>query len=138
MFKTSKTQFTSLALTATCILGQATLALADGPAVPAGSAPAAGGAQQPSPIMSLVPFVAMFAVVYFLMIRPQQKRMKEQQNMLAKLATGDEVVTTGGLLGRITEVGEPYLTLEIAAGVRVHVLKSQVSQVVPKGTLKAA
>ena len=95
--------------------------------------PAAGGGM--SQIVILVVFVAVF---YFLLIRPQQKRMKEQQNMLAKLATGDEVVTTGGLLGRITEVGEPYLTLEIAAGVRVHVLKSQVSQVVPKGTMKAA
>ena len=58
--------------------------------------------------------------------------------MLAKLATGDEVVTTGGLLGRITEVGEPYLTVEIAEGVRVRVLKSQIAQVVPKGTMKAA
>ncbi len=97
------------------------------------AAPAAGGGM--SQILILVVFVVVF---YFLLIRPQQKRAKEQQNMLAKLATGDEVVTTGGLLGRITEVGEPYLTVEIAEGVRVRVLKSQIAQVVPKGTIKAA
>jgi preprotein translocase subunit YajC len=97
------------------------------------AAPAAGGGM--SQILILVVFVVVF---YFLLIRPQQKRAKEQQNMLAKLATGDEVVTTGGLLGRITEVGEPYLTVEIAEGVRVRVLKSQIAQVVPKGTMKAA
>jgi preprotein translocase subunit YajC len=88
-----------------------------------------------SQIIILVVFVAVF---YFLLIRPQQKRAKEQQNMLSRLANGDEVVTTGGLLGRITAVGDPYLTLEIADGVRVHVLKGQISQVVPKGTMKAA
>ncbi len=97
------------------------------------AAPAAAGGM--SQIVILVVFVVVF---YFLLIRPQQKRAKELQNMLAKLATGDEVVTTGGLLGRITEVGDPYLTLEIADGVRVRVLKGQISQVVPKGTLKAA
>ena len=88
-----------------------------------------------SQIIILVVFVVVF---YFLLIRPQQKRVKEQQNMLSRLATGDEIVTTGGLLGRITEVGDPYLTVEIADGVRVRVLKSQISQVVPKGTIKAA
>jgi len=88
-----------------------------------------------SQIVILVVFVVVF---YFLLIRPQQKRMKDQQNMLAKLAVGDEVVTTGGLLGRIIEVGDPYLLLEIADGVRVRVLKNQISQIVPKGTLKGA
>jgi len=88
-----------------------------------------------SQILILVVFVVVF---YFLLIRPQQKRAKEQQNMLSKLATGDEIVTTGGILGRITEVGDPYLTVEIADGVRVRVLKSQISQVVPKGTMKGA
>ena len=89
-------------------------------------------------VAQFAPLLAIFGVFYFLLIRPQQKQAKEQQNMLAKLATGDEVVTTGGLLGRITEVGEPYLTVEIAEGVRVRVLKSQIAQVVPKGTMKAA
>jgi preprotein translocase subunit YajC len=89
-------------------------------------APSAGGGM--SQILILVVFVVVF---YFLLIRPQQKRAKEQQNMLSRLATGDEIVTTGGILGRITEVGDPYLTVEIADGVRVRVLKSQISQVVP-------
>jgi preprotein translocase subunit YajC len=93
---------------------------------------ASGGMSQ---ILILVVFVVVF---YFLLIRPQQKRAKEQQNMLSKLATGDEVVTTSGILGRITEVGDPYLTVEIADGVRVRVLKTQISQVVPKGTIKGA
>jgi preprotein translocase subunit YajC len=97
------------------------------------AAPSAGGGM--SQILILVVFVVVF---YFLLIRPQQKRAKEQQNMLSRLATGDEVVTTGGILGRITEVGDPYLTVEIADGVRVRVLKSQISQVVPKGTMKGA
>jgi preprotein translocase subunit YajC len=96
------------------------------------AAPSAGGMSQ---ILILVVFVVVF---YFLLIRPQQKRAKEQQNMLSRLATGDEIVTTGGILGRITEVGDPYLTVEIADGVRVRVLKSQISQVVPKGTMKGA
>ncbi len=96
------------------------------------AAPGGGGMSQ---ILILVVFVVVF---YFLLIRPQQKRAKEQQNMLSKLATGDEIVTTGGILGRITEVGDPYLTVEIADGVRVRVLKSQISQVVPKGTMKGA
>jgi preprotein translocase subunit YajC len=94
--------------------------------------PAGGGMSQ---IVILVVFVVVF---YFLLIRPQQKRAKEQQNMLSRLSTGDEIVTTGGILGRITEVGDPYLTVEIADGVRVRVLKSQISQVVPKGTMKSA
>jgi len=101
-------------------------------------AQAAGAAPAGNPLVQMLPLVLIFVVFYFLLIRPQSKRAKEQQNMLARLATGDEVVTTGGLLGRITEVGEPYLTLEIAEGVRVRVLKNQISQVVPKGTMKAA
>jgi len=80
-------------------------------------------------------FVAIF---YFLLIRPQQKRLKDQQAMLAKLASGDEVVTSGGILGRITEVGDSFVTLEIADGVRIKVQRTQISQLVPKGTLKSA
>ncbi len=78
------------------------------------------------------------AVFYFLLIRPQQKRMKDQQAMLSRLATGDEVVTGGGMLGRITEVGDPFITLEIADGVRIKVQKAQITQLMPKGTLKSA
>jgi preprotein translocase subunit YajC len=91
---------------------------------------ATGGLSQ---ILILVVFVAIF---YFMLIRPQQKRMKDLQAMLAKLATGDEVVTGGGILGRITELGDPFVTLEIAEGVRIRVQRSQITQLMPKGTLK--
>jgi preprotein translocase subunit YajC len=100
------------------------------------SAPAAsplgGGYGQ---IVILVAFVAVF---YFLLIRPQQKRMKDQQAMLSRLTSGDEVVTTGGILGRIIEVGDNFITLEIAEGVRIKVQKAQVTQLMPKGTLKSS
>lgn len=86
----------------------------------------------------IIILVALVAVFYFLLIRPQQKRMKDQQTMISRLATGDEVVTTGGILGRITEVGDSFITLEISDGVRVKVQKAQVTQLVPKGTLKSA
>jgi len=81
---------------------------------------------------------AFIALFYFMLIRPQQKRAKEHQALVSKLATGDEVVTTGGLLGRVTEVGDPFVTLEIAEGVRVKVQKVQIAQLMPKGTLKSA
>ena len=71
----------------------------------------------------LLPFAAMFAVVYFLMIRPQQKKMKEQQDMLGQLKHGDEVVTTSGILGTITGITEKVVTLEIADDVRIKILK---------------
>jgi preprotein translocase subunit YajC len=93
---------------------------------------AGGGFSQ---ILILVVFVGIF---YFMLIRPQQKRMKDQQAMLSKLATGDEVVTSGGILGRITEVGEIFITLEIADGVRIRVQRTQITQLMPKGTYKGA
>lgn len=93
---------------------------------------AGGGLSQ---ILILVVFVAIF---YFMLIRPQQKRMKEQQAMLAKLASGDEVVTSGGILGRIAEVGEIFVTLEVADGVRLRVQRSQIAQLMPKGTFKGS
>jgi preprotein translocase subunit YajC len=98
----------------------------------AAGAPAGSGFGQ---ILILVVFVAIF---YFMLIRPQQKRMKEQQAMLAKLASGDEVVTSGGILGRITDVGESFVTLEVSDGVRIRVQRAQISQLMPKGTLKGA
>jgi preprotein translocase subunit YajC len=91
---------------------------------------AGGGLSQ---ILILVVFVGIF---YFMLIRPQQKRMKDLQAMLAKLAVGDEVVTGGGILGRVTELGDPFITLEIAEGVRIRVQRSQITQLMPKGTLK--
>jgi preprotein translocase subunit YajC len=88
--------------------------------------------------MQLLPLVLIFVVFYFLLIRPQAKRAKEHKAMVAALAVGDEVVTSGGLLGRITETGEQFLTVEIADGVRVKVQRHTVSTVLPKGTLKNA
>ena len=81
---------------------------------------------------------AFIALFYFMLIRPQQKRAKDHQALVAKLAAGDEVVTNGGLLGKVTDVGDTFVTLEIADGVRVKVQKVQIAQLMPKGTLKSA
>jgi preprotein translocase subunit YajC len=108
------------------------LLVSDAYAQSAGSALGGGGFSQ---IIILVVFVAVF---YFLLIRPQQKRMKDQQAMLSRLASGDEVVTTGGILGRIIEVNDTFLTLEVADGVRIKVQKTQIAQLMPKGTMKSA
>jgi preprotein translocase subunit YajC len=80
----------------------------------------------------------LLVVFYFLLIRPQSKRAKEQREMLSKVAVGDEIATTGGILGKVTEVGEQFLTLEIATGVNIKLQKFQVAQVLPKGTVKSA
>jgi preprotein translocase subunit YajC len=121
-------------------LGSLTLALADGPAIPAGGVPAgvptAAGTPPPPGILGMaMPFVMIFGVMYFLMIRPQQKKMKEQMQMLTALKQGDEVVTTSGMLGTVTGITEKVVTLEVDKDVRVKMLKSQVSQVV-KGQVK--
>ena len=104
-----------------------TPAFAQGASVSTGS--------QLAPLLVMVVFIVIF---YFLLIRPQQKKAKEHQALVSKLAAGDEVVTNGGLLGRVTEVGDSFVTLEIADGVRVKVQKFQVSALMPKGTLKSA
>ena len=113
------------------------VALADGlPGAPGGLASAAtGGAQQPSMLTSLFPMVAMFVVVYFMMIRPQQKRMREQQDMMNALQEGDEVVTASGIFGKVAGITEKVVTLEISKDVRVKVIKSQVTQVLKGGVL---
>jgi len=98
------------------------------------SAPAAQGGQLQFALL-MGAFVALF---YFMLIRPQQKRAKQHQALISKLAVGDEVVTNGGLLGRLTEVGDTFITLEIAEGVRVKVQRHQIAQLMPKGTLKSA
>jgi preprotein translocase subunit YajC len=107
------------------------LLISDAHAHAAGAAPGGGYSQ----ILILVVFVAVF---YFLLIRPQQKRAKEHQALLSKLASGDEVITAGGVLGRVTDVSDTFVTVEIADGVRIKVQKSQVTQLVPKGTYKGA
>jgi len=96
-------------------------------------APGPGG--QFMPIITMVVFVVIF---YFLLIRPQQKKAKEHQNLVSKLSAGDEVVTNGGLLGKVIEVGDSFITLEVAEGVRVKVQKFQIGSLMPKGTLKSA
>jgi len=87
---------------------------------------------------TILPLVLIFVVFYFLLIRPQTKRAKEHREMVGKLAAGDEVVTTGGILGRISEVGEHFITLEVAPQVAIRVQKVQIAQLVPKGTFKGA
>ena len=103
----------------------------DAMAQTAGSSP--GG--QFAPLLMMVVFIAIF---YFLLIRPQQKKAKEHQAMVTKLSSGDEVVTTGGILGKIVEVGESFVTLEIAPNVQIKVQKFQVTSLMPKGTLKSS
>jgi preprotein translocase subunit YajC len=103
----------------------------------ADAAPAAG-AQPGSSIASFLPLIVIFVIFYFLLIRPQSKRAKEHRAMVAAMAKGDEVVTNGGMLGRVTEIDDSYLTLEIAAGVAVKVQRQAVAQVLPKGTIKGA
>ena len=98
---------------------------------------AAPATSQPDPIMSFLPLILIFAVFYFLLIRPQSKRAKELKQMISALAKGDEVVTTGGLLGKVTDVGETFVSVEIADGVQVKVQKNAVAGLMPKGTIKA-
>ena len=105
--------------------------------IPSAFAQAAGGAQ-PNAFVQLLPLVLIFVVFYFLLIRPQAKRAKEHKAMVAALAVGDEVVTSGGIIGKVTETGEQFLTVEIAEGVRVKVQRHTVGAVLPKGTLKNA
>jgi preprotein translocase subunit YajC len=105
--------------------------------IPSAYAQAAGGAQ-PNAFVQLLPLVLIFVVFYFLLIRPQAKRAKEHKAMVSALAVGDEVVTSGGILGKVTEAGEQFLTVEVAEGVRVKVQRHTVSSLLPKGTYKNA
>jgi preprotein translocase subunit YajC len=100
-------------------------------------AQAAGGSAQSMMGTLLLP-VLLLVVFYFLLIRPQNKRAKEQRDMLSKVAAGDEVATTGGILGKVVEVGDQFVSLEIANDVTVKLQKFQIAQVLPKGTVKNA
>lgn len=82
----------------------------------------------------MLPLVLMFVVLYFIMIRPQMKRQKEHKAMLEALAKGDEVVTSGGMIGRVSKLGESFVHVEVASGVELQVQRSAVVQVLPKGT----
>jgi len=101
--------------------------IAQAPAQPAG-----GGASM------IIMMVVLFGLMYFMMIRPQMKRQKEHRALISGLAKGDEVVMNGGIAGRVDEVGDTFLTVEIAANVKVKVQKGAVQQVLPKGSLKSA
>ena len=90
----------------------------------------------PNAFMQFLPLIVLMVLFYFMLIRPQMKRSREMKDMLGKLAKGDEVITSGGLAGVIREIGENYLTVEIADNVPVKVQKSAVVSVLPKGSLK--
>ena len=88
-------------------------------------------------LMSFLPIILMFVVLYFLMIRPQMKRQKEQKAMIDALSKGDEVVTAGGMLGKISKASDAYLTVEIADGTEIVMQKASVTMLLPKGTIKS-
>ena len=89
-------------------------------------------------LMSFLPLILMFAVLYFIMIRPQMKRQKETKAMLESLSVGDEIVTVGGIMGKVTALKDQVLTIEISAGTEVQMQKGAITTVLPKGTLKSA
>jgi len=91
-----------------------------------------------SDLMGLLPLVLIFVVFYFLLIRPQNKRQKEHRELVAALSVGDEVVTAGGLLGKVTKTGEQFLTVQLADGVEVIAQRHTIGAVMPKGTIKSA
>ena len=91
-----------------------------------------------SSLTGMLPRVLMFVVLYFVMIRPQMKKQKEHRAMIEAIAKGDEVATAGGLLGKITKLGESYLTLELTPGVEVQLQRSAIVQVLPKGAISTA
>ncbi|GLQ89668.1 preprotein translocase subunit YajC [Dyella flagellata] len=89
-------------------------------------------------ISMLIMMIVLFGLMYFMMIRPQMKRQKEHRQMMSSLAKGDEVVTNGGIAGRVDDVGETFITVEIAPNVKIKLQKGAVQQVLPKGTLKSS
>ena len=105
---------------------------AEAPAAAAGAQPQGGGLEP------LIMLGLLFVLFYFLLIRPQAKRAKEHKNMVQALAKGDEVVTNGGILGRISEIDDSFLTVEIASGTEVKIQRNAVTSIVPKGTYKSS
>ena len=100
------------------------------------TAPAAATGGTESTLMSMLPLVLMFVVLYFIMIRPQMKKQKEHKAMIEAVAKGDDVVIAGGVLGRVVKLGDQYLNVEVASGVELQVQRGSVVQVLPKGTYK--
>ena len=98
---------------------------------------AQGGGAGGSPFPSLIMLLVLFGLFYVLLIRPQQKRQKEHREMTTKLAKGDEVVTQGGILGRITKVSDAFVTVEVSEGTEILVQRAAVATLMPKGTIKS-
>ena len=96
----------------------------------------AAGAQSPDPLASLILPIGLVVLFYFFLIRPQSKRQKEHRQMVSDLQKGEEVITSGGILGKITSVSDDFITLEIAKDVSLNVQKSAVQTIMPKGTIK--
>jgi preprotein translocase subunit YajC len=100
------------------------------------AAPAAAASSTESSLFSLLPLVLMFVVLYFIMIRPQMKKQKEHKAMIEAIAKGDEVVISGGILGKVAKLGDNFIHVEVASGVELQVQRAAVVQVLPKGTFK--
>jgi len=98
---------------------------------------AQAAAQQPNALMQFLPLILLVVLFYFMLIRPQMKRTREHKDMLGKLAKGDEVISSGGIAGRVTDIGEVFITLEVAPNTGIKLQKSAISTVLPKGSLKA-
>lgn len=101
------------------------------------AAPAVAEQQAGNPWVSTAIMIALLVGLYFLMIRPQTKRAKEHRDLVTKLSKGDEVVTSGGILGKITNISDDFISLSIAEGIEVKIQRNAISTVLPKGTLKA-
>lgn len=98
---------------------------------------AQGAPAAADPLLSMLPLLLVFVVFYFFLIRPQTKRQKEHKEMVSKLAVGDEIVTGGGVLGKVTELGDQFVQVEVADGVRVRIQRHTIGAVMPKGTIKS-
>ncbi len=96
------------------------------------------GDAAPGGLMSFLPLIVIFAVFYFMLIRPQMKRSKEHKQLVSQLSKGDEVITNGGLLGKITDVSDSFVTLELADNLQIKLQRQAVANVMPKGTMKNA
>jgi preprotein translocase subunit YajC len=97
---------------------------------------AADGAPAGPDLMGFLPLIVIFVLFYFMLVRPQMKKAKEQRTMLEALQKGDEVITAGGLLGKVVKVGDNYVSLEVADNVVMHVQKQAIQTLLPKGTIK--
>ncbi len=98
----------------------------------------AAAQEEPNFLVSMAPLIIIFAIFYFMLIRPQSKRAKEHKSMTEGLQKGDEIVTQGGVLGKVVKAGENFISVEIAEDVVVKVQRAQVGSLMPKGTMKSA